>query len=618
MSECLAILDCGGQYTKVIDRKVRELGVKTDILKIGTHAKDLSKYSAIILSGGPSSVYDQDAPKYDEAIFDLNIPILGLCYGMQLLNSHWGGVVSPGIRTEYGQTVIDVDTDCPLFFGLDKTQTVLMNHGDTVTQPAPGFSVCATSSGVIAGVCSVEKRQYGVQFHPEVDLSENGVAMLENFCRRIAGLKEVFSLEDRIQTAIAQIQTQVGENPVMVLVSGGVDSAVSAALLLKALPADRVYAIHIDHGLMRLNESDRICEELLSLGLVHLQRINAQEEFFHTPVSDGERMLVPLSQLLDPEDRRHVIGTLFVRQVERACNVLGLDYNKTYWAQGTLRPDLIESGNPDVSVHASKIKTHHNDVDLVRQAREKGLVVETNRDWHKDEVRKVARMLGLSEEIAMRQPFPGPGLAVRLICTDASDILEDSMKQDFAKVLSDVAPNWRGEIVPVRSVGIQGDFRSFRFLSVVDAGGLDADWQKVSTVAATLPNRLPFTNRVAFVLNKEGLQAPITVSPMYTQENEVELLRQADAIVTKYLGHGKISQAFAVLLPFGTNGKRSIAVRAFVTNDYMTGRAAIIGKEIAVETLKKIRDEILFGFGDVVDLVMYDATDKPPATVEWQ
>nr|MDD6336433.1 glutamine-hydrolyzing GMP synthase [bacterium] len=618
MAERLAILDCGGQYTKVIDRKVRELGVQSDILPIGASVDQLAGYQAIILSGGPASVYGDNAPQFDPRLFHLGIPMLGLCYGMQLLNKEMGGTVAAGVKTEYGQTEIEVDPDCPLFEGLAPRQQVLMNHGDNVLACAPGFEVMARSGGAVTGIYNRELKLYGVQFHPEVDLTEHGVDMFRNFIRNIAGMKEVYSLEDRVETAIAAIRQQVGDNPVLVLVSGGVDSAVSAALLLRALSPERVYAIHVDHGLMRLGESDRICRELTGLGLVHLERVNAAELFFHSTVNVDGRTLGPLDKTLDPEERRNIIGTLFVNITQQACQKLGLDFDHTYWAQGTLRPDLIESGNPDVSAHASRIKTHHNDVSGVRRAREKGLVVETNRDWHKDEVRKVALMLGLSQEIAMRQPFPGPGLAVRVLCSDGTDTLPGDEQQQLEQALQQESAGLAGQVLPVKTVGIQGDYRSFRYLTVLEPGkavGL-INWGEMARLASALPARLPYTNRVGVVIG--GSAQGATLTPTFVTEPNAQLLRCLDEIVTRRLGGGKISQAFAVLLPFGAEQKHSVAVRAFVTNDYMTGRAARVGQEISVQVLEEIAAEIMERFGDDIACVLYDCTDKPPATVEWQ
>lgn len=618
MSELLAILDCGGQYTKVIDRKVRELGIKSEIFPVNIKAKDLKGFKAIILSGGPSSVWSESALKYDEKIFDLGLPVLGICYGMQLMNEHFSGKVLPGVKTEYGETDIECELTCPFFKGLtEKKQTVLMNHFDTVKVLATGFKSCAISGEVIAAIYNEEKKLYGVQFHPEVDLTTNGKTMLNNFLREICGFTENYSLDDRINIAIKMIKRRVGKEKILVLVSGGVDSAVSAALLLKALDKNQVFAIHIDHGLMRKNESDLICENLKEQGLENLIRLDTEKEFFNTPIIIDGKQIGPLTKTSEPEEKRQIIGNIFIQVTKKAAENLHLDFDKTFFAQGTLRPDLIESGNPDVSSYAHKIKTHHNDVDIVRIARDKGLVVETNWDWHKDEVRKVARMLGIDEAIASRQPFPGPGLAVRLICSDGKLKVTQKEKEDFEKLLLNLCPDLLGQVIPIKTVGVQGDCRSYHYLSVLFGKGMDFNFNELYNAAKEIPNRLNFINRTAYVLNKEKADF-INTYEMYLNHQNVSLLREIDYKVTKVLSDKRISQAFAVLLPIGTNGKKySTAIRAFVTNDYMTGRPAIVGKDVEKEVLSSLANDISKSFSEI-DLVMYDVTSKPPATVEWE
>jgi GMP synthase (glutamine-hydrolysing) len=615
--EQIAILDCGGQYTKVIDRKVRELAVKSDIFPIGVAVETLRHYQGIILSGGPGSVWVDNPIKYDERLFNLGIPILGICYGMQLINRHFGGEVLPGVKTEYGEMTIDVNPDCRLFSGLGTRQTVLMSHGDSVTKLAPGFAVVAKSADVFVVIADEKRKIYGVQFHPEVDLTVNGKQMLGNFLFKICGLSGNYVLGDRIQTALDKIREKVKDEKILVLVSGGVDSAVSAALLVKALNPDNVYAIHIDHGLMRKNESDVVCANLKEQGLKNLIRENAAETFFNTPVEINGQLVGPLTKVTDPETKRQIIGDIFIQVTRKAAESLNLDFEKTFWAQGTLRPDLIESGNPDVSGYAHKIKTHHNDVDMVRRAREKGLVVETNWDWHKDEVRQVARTLGIKESIAARQPFPGPGLAIRLICNDnASKITADQAAQ-FKQVMAELNAGYQGTVLPLKSVGVQGDCRSYRYLSVIWGDGLALDWEKIYHIGKRLPNQVNFVNRVAYCLNKQQPEGPLQTYEMYLNQDNVALLRELDDIVVQNLNVPPISQVFAVLLPVGVTKRFSVAIRTFITNDFMTGRPATIGKDLARERVVKVVELIESQFPQV-DLILYDVTSKPPATVEWQ
>ncbi len=354
------------------------------------------------------------------------------------------------------------------------------------------------------------------------------------------------------------------------------------------------------------------------MGLKHLIRVEGQDFFFDTPIETPDGPLGPLITLNDPEHRRNVIGTLFVEQIRKIADQLGLDFSKTFWAQGTLRPDLIESGNPDVSGHANRIKTHHNDVDLVRQARDRGLVVETNRDWHKDEVRKVALMLGIPEAIAYRQPFPGPGLGVRLMGYDGKETVSAEQKAKFDALLKELAPRFQSEVVPIRTVGVQGDNRSFRFFALVSGGGFDTDWETMMRLAGQIPNRLDFINRIVYVLGKREGKTNLAPFPTTITRENIELLRQVDARVSRLLARNRsIGQAFAVLLPLGTaTGRYSVVLRAIVTNDFMTGRPARIGEEIPTEGMRELVEEILRDFPQI-DLVGYDCTEKPPATVEW-
>jgi GMP synthase (glutamine-hydrolysing) len=620
--DSVAILDCGGQYTKVIDRKVRELGVRSEIFPLDVDPEALGGFDGIILSGGPSSVWGDQGPHCDPGVWGLGLPVLGICYGMQLLADHFGGAVSPG-QGEYGVTELTVEPTVPLFEGLESHQRVLMSHGDSVLGLPAGFEVVARSEdGVVAAIADVDRRLYGVQFHPEVDLTEHGREILWSFLHRVCGLAGNYVLEDRIEAAVAKIRAQVGEHPCLVLVSGGVDSAVSAALLLQALGPERVYAVHVDHGLMRKGESDRICRVLSDMGLTHLQRMDAAAMFFHDTVEVDGEVVGPLTSLVDPEEKRQLIGEVFLKALREAALSLELDFDDTFWAQGTLRPDLIESGNPTISGYAHKIKTHHNDIELVRRARERGMVVETNWDWHKDEVRQVARMLGIPEEIAARQPFPGPGLAVRLIADHGAGGVTAEETRAVAEAVAGWSSAYEGTVVPVKTVGVQGDQRSYRYLALVagprggDLGGVD--WAALTRLGNRLANRFDFVNRTAYVLNRRDLPAGLDHHATYIDEETVGLLRELDARITEHLTLGTVSQAFAVLLPIGRGGRRSVAVRTFVTEDFMTGRPARVGADVPLPVVEELVDRIERDFADRIDLVLWDVTSKPPATVEWQ
>lgn len=616
----VAILDCGGQYTKVIDRKVREAGVRTEIYPISVDTATLEQYQGIILSGGPASVYSTEAVEYNHDIFNLGVPVLGICYGMQLINEHFEGKVTANVKQEYGETVVDLHTDCLLFEGLSSREQVLMSHGDSVTELPEGFRSVGHSGEVIVAMCNESRGLYGVQFHPEVDLTTHGREILHNFLYKVCELEGNYTLDDRIEIAIEKIRKTVGKEDVYILVSGGVDSAVSAALLNKALGPDRVFAIHIDHGLMRKNESDEVMEELKKQGMKHLFRVDAEAEFFDSIETIDDEAHGPLTSLTDPEDKRKLIGHVFITVVREQVRKLGADLDHSFWAQGTLRPDLIESGNPDVSEFAHKIKTHHNDVDVIRQARLRGLVIETNWDWHKDEVRQVGRSLGLSEDICNRQPFPGPGLALRVMCQDEGDDVSPADQKTFDTFKTGLPAHYGYELVPVRTVGVKGDQRSYAHLCLIQpyqqAG--DFAWQEVYEMGRHIANEMRFVNRAAWLLHPEPVTAPIITHPETINRHNTDLIREVDFVVRERLKHiTHLNQVFAVLLPMGVTKQYSVAIRSIITQDFMTGRPGSIGDDIPLELLHSISDEIRSKF-DEIDLVMYDVTAKPPATVEWQ
>ncbi|MBY0449854.1 MAG: glutamine-hydrolyzing GMP synthase [Cyanobacteria bacterium] len=646
MSEKIAILDCGAQYTKVIDRRIRELKVETAILPIDYPLDTLRDgYVGIILSGGPHSVYDTGAPQCDVGLFSIGIPVLGICYGMQLLTQQLGGTVLGSDTKEYGETLIQIHNNNPLFEGMDVDQPVLMSHGDSVSKLAPGFEVIATSGQgnqdkVIAAVMDAKRQIYGVQFHPEVELTQHGEQMLQHFVYGICKANGNFKLDNRLDNAITRIQEQVGDHPVLVLVSGGVDSSVTAALLLKALGPEKVFAVHIDSGMMRHQESALVCDALQALGLKHLKHIQAESDFLNgqAQTSDGQNgntltqtLTKPLRLLTDPEQKRRVIGDVFYQLTEKAVNSLGIDMNEAFIAQGTLRPDLIESGNRDISQSAQTIKTHHNDVPLIRAHRDKGLIVEPNRDWHKDEVRQIGRMLGLPEALVSRQPFPGPGLGIRILCTDSPyrAVNAEALQEKVDTFLAGTP--FTGTLLPIRSVGVQGDGRTYSHGVALHSKsvGLQAlaekeQYKTLHDWARQIPNQMPGINRVILALNPHPPlpKALSWVTPTYLEPETLALLRAIDHTVSKgFEAAGllqKTSQTLSVLLPFGPEPGRghSVVIRAVVTSDFMTARAAKLHEEIPLSLLAQLSDQIQAQHG--CPWVFYDMTSKPPGTVEWE
>jgi len=665
VKEKLAILDAGSQFGKVIDRRVRELKVFSEIVPLDTTAAELLRdgYSAVIISGGPGTANAADALPYDHALFTCGLPVLGICYGMQMLNYHFKGTVEKKDMREDGQEEIDIATDCPLFANLDAKQKVLLTHGDTVETVASGFRTIARSGSLCAAIGCDTRKLYGVQFHPEVDLSVNGMAMLRNFLFGVCGLKGLFTPASREDRCVQQILEKVGTSMVLCLVSGGVDSTVCCALLAKALGPDKVVAAHIDNGFMRLNESSLVGESLKSLG-VKLKVYDCEEDFFSatTVVADPRTQksytTKPLRETHQPEEKRRIIGDTFMHVSERITKELGLSPDHTYLAQGTLRPDLIESASSMVSSNADAIKTHHNDTQLVRELRKKGRVIEPLMDYHKDEVRELGMSLGLPKELVMRQPFPGPGLAVRLICTREPFIGEDFQQASVAVqdiVALEAVPaertafretvertfgenhsqlrgsGLRAAILPFKTVGVQGDGRTYKYPCVLSGGPSPPNWPLLLEFARLIPKVCHNVNRVVYAFGGPAPGPYRAVTPTLPGREVLDQLRAADDVVNrtliKYDLTTKLSQVPVVSFPVeftssdeqssNVTTKRSIAIRTFITNDFMTGVPAEPGTDFMPDA---VLEEMVEGIARVTGIsrVVYDLTSKPPGTTEWE
>ncbi|MBW7943949.1 glutamine-hydrolyzing GMP synthase [Patescibacteria group bacterium] len=617
----VAILDAGAQYGKVIDRRVRELGIESELLPFDTPSSQLQKYAAIILSGGPESVYSPKAPAFDKKLFELRIPILGICYGMQLMNFVQGGTVRRKDRREDGECVITTMKGARLFEGLESHQDVLMSHGDTVDQVADGFTITADSDGLIAAMENPARKMYAVQFHPEVDLTKNGKKILGNFLLKIVGLKPDFTVGDRKAQAIHLIQKTVKDGQVIVLVSGGVDSAVCAALLREALKPEQIIALHIDHGFMRKNESEKVLQALHDIGL-DVKLVDASDRFATATTTVNGVQTKPLNQITAPEEKRKIIGDTFVKVTEQELAKLHLNLDKVFLVQGTLRPDLIESASTLASKKADTIKTHHNDTQLIRELRARGRVIEPLSEYHKDEVRELGKQLGLPEELVWRQPFPGPGLAIRVLCATKPYVTEEFdhiQKQLLAFADAETAVS----LLPVRTVGVQGDGRTYSYLAALSTESEVPDWPRLLDIARQIPKHVHQVNRIVYAFGGKLTDVPTTITPTVLTADVLDQLREADDIVNqvllKYNLLRSLSQVPVVLFPvnFGEEGKRGIGIRTFITNDFMTGVPALPGRDIPLEAVQEMVDGILRNDKRIARVV-YDLTSKPPGTTEWE
>jgi len=496
-SEFILVLDFGSQYTQLIARRIRELGVFSEIQRFDFPIDEILKLKpkGIILSGGPSSVYEDGAPQVNEKLFELGIPVLGICYGLQLIAYKLGGVVYKFASMEYGKAILRVIKDDDLFYGFNSQSVVWMSHGDALIKEPDGFEVIAwTDNSPICAIRNKNKKIYGVQFHPEVVHTERGDEILRNFVYRICGCKGAWNAEFFIEKEIEEIRKIVGDEKVICAVSGGVDSTVLALLLMRAI-GENLIAIFIDNGLMREGEGEEVLKNFREIG-VNIHYVNASEVF-----------LERLKGIVDPEEKRRIIGRTFIEIFEREAKKFG---DVKFLAQGTLYPDVIESTS--YKGPSSKIKTHHNVGGLPERMNFK--LIEPFRELFKDEVRKIGKSLGLSDEILNRHPFPGPGLAVRVVGEVTKDKLEILRKADKIFIEEIKKANlydkiWQAfaVLLPIKTVGVMGDERSYEYVvalrAVSSQDGMTADWFRLpydllERVSNRIVNEVKGVNRVIY------------------------------------------------------------------------------------------------------------------------
>jgi len=585
----IIVLDAGGQYCHLIARKVRELGVYAEVRPSDAPAAELAARRGVIISGGPMSVYAEGSPTVDPALFVSGVPVLGICYGLQLMAYLLGGRVQRGEKGEFGLAFFDLAKTAPLFEGvsLHGRDQVWMSHRDTALAAPPGFEVLgSTETCAIAAMADTARRLYAVQFHPEVVHTCRGRQILENFVFGVCRAERDWNPKNRIPLVTSRIHEAVGDRNVFFFVSGGVDSSVAFTLCLKALGPERVRGRYVDTGLMREGETDfvRRTFDRLAPGAVLIESAEAQ-------------FLGALEGVREPERKRRIIGEEFVNVQERIIQSGHLAEGDWILGQGTIYPDTIESGG---TKNAALIKTHHNRVEGVQRLIEMGRIVEPLSSFYKDEVREIGEELGLPADLLGRHPFPGPGLAIRCLCSES----EEPVRR--------LEEGW---LLPVHSVGVQGDERSYR--PVLALGEPPRPDGSLHDQATELINRIDGINRVVALVESRAPLDSLRVRASALTPERIGRLRRADAIV-RQLSHDSgfdrtVWQFPVILIPLGTAPRPdSVVLRPVDSVDGMTARSVPMEAGLLSAMTRELLD--LEG----VCAVLYDLTHKPPGTIEWE
>ena len=600
-NDCLAVLDFGSQYAHLIAKRLRRQGFYTEIHTPASPASKLAHARGLILSGGPASVYEEQTPDFNSKLLELELPILGLCYGHQLTALHFGGSIENTGSGEFGKAHLQQTHPSALWKGIDFPTQVWMSHQDSVTDLPRDFEIIAQTDGCpSAALQHRQKPIYTLQFHPEVKDTLCGSEILANFAE-ICGMPKNWSMQNFISLAKEQIRQEVASRKVLMFLSGGVDSSVAFALLNEALGTDRVLGLYMDNCFMRQGESEQIMQRYRDLGYTNVEARDFSKEF-----------LEALAGLTDPQQKRHQVGAVFIRMRKRFLGELQLNPEEWMLGQGTLYPDIIESGG---SEHANVIKSHHNRVDEVMELLEAGQLVEPLKDLYKDEVRRVGDLLGLPKEIVWRHPFPGPGLSINVLCSREDTILQPEHKKTL-DTLHQYLPPTQASLLPVRSVGVQGDQRTYTEPAVLLG---PTDWEWLENTSIQLTNQIRAINRVVVYipLQKTEKLPNWRVRRAFCDKPRLDLLRAAEAHVSEtFASHGwlgRIFQLLVILLPISRDGHQdSIVLRPVISEDVMTARFAPVDWQVLHELLPQ-----LYAL-DGIDSVFFDITHKPPATFGWE
>lgn len=626
----VAILDAGGQYVDLVRKAVERQGIPADVLPLSTpRGKIEGEYGAIIISGSPASSHMETAPQPDPDIWQSPLPLLGICYGMQAMVVAHGGEVAKNAIREDGRVTTQVDISHPIYAGIKQDFTGLFTHGDFVKSIPEGFQIIgshALSDGSTAYSSIVQGNKIGVQFHPEVfDDTPEGYQLFKNFLHLIAGLEadDTFrhrQLQQTITDKQEAIKTQAANRHVIAFVSGGVDSSVAAVLASKVLPKDKLHYFYIDSGFMR-DEDDLVIEALQAAGLP-VKKVEAAEKFEKGTVEIDGQVSGPLDTITDPETKRKIIGKVFVELQNEL--VASLQLTEALLLQGTNAADRIESGHSLGDSHTMTIKTHHNQVQEVQELKAAGLLIEPIDDLFKDEVRELGAELGLPEELVQRQPFPGPGTAIRIICAAESDqkLTEAPEQPQLQAFIDKHTSGAKIHLLPIRSVGVGGDERSHLQVAAIEHADLDA--VQLAKLGADLPAHFRDTvNRVIYALGPAPLANHSQAKTLLTADVRSQL-RQADRIVFEEMRAanllGTIKQFPVILLPLSfskASGKRSIVLRPVTTSTFMTAQAMLPKRDLPEPFLNKLSIRILTEVNDISQ-VFLDLTNKPPATTEWE